>query len=156
MVQLNFDANQVAPLAEYTVLPEGQYLVEITNSVQKQTKAGDGSYLELEYTVLDGEHKGALHWDRLCLDHPSPKAMKRANAALSAICHSVGVPQFADTVELHHLPFQISVRNKTADDGRVSAEVAGYAPRPTFTPQTPTSQEGSKPGHPGANPWGKR
>ena len=154
MVQLNFDANQVAPLAEYTVLPEGQYLVEITNSCQKQTKAGDGNYLELEYTVLDGEHKGAHHWDRLCLDHPSEKAMKRAHAALSAICHATGVMSLRDTVELHGIPFQITVRNRTDDNGRVSAEVAAYAPRPTFTASTPQDQQAA-PRNPGSRPWGR-
>lgn len=154
MVQLNFDANQVAPLAEYTVLPEGQYLVEITQSQYKQTKAGDGNYLELEYTVLDGEHKGSLHWDRLCLDHPSPKATKRANAALSAVCHAIGVMSFRDTVELHQIPFQISVRNRTDDNGRVSAEVAGYAPRPTFTASAPPNQTTAG-RDPGTNPWAR-
>ena len=158
MVQLNFDANQVAPLAEYTVLPEGQYLVEITQSQYKQTKAGDGNYLELEYSVLDGEHKGAQHWDRLCLDHPSEKAMRRAHAALSAICHAIGVMSFHDTVELHQIPFQITVRNRTDDNGRVSAEVAAYAPRPTFSgnpPQAGTSEQQSAARNPGGSPWGR-
>ncbi len=162
MVQLNFDANQVAPLAEYTVLPEGKYLVEITQSQYKETKAGNGNYLELEYTVLDGEHKGALHWDRLCLEHSSEKAMKRANAALSAICHAIGVLAFRDTVELHQIPFQITVRNRTDDTGRVSAEVVAYAPRPTFSGGTFNPNATAKPGasrpsgtDPGSNPWGR-
>ncbi|HBT77357.1 MAG TPA: hypothetical protein DEB39_10655 [Planctomycetaceae bacterium] len=136
-----------------------RYLVEITNSCQKQTKAGDGNYLELEYTVLDGEHKGARHWDRLCLEHPNPKAVSRAYAALSAVCHSVGILQFEETVELHHLPFQITVRNRTDDSGRVSAEVAAYAPRPTFSNNatnssaTPNQQTAGR--NPGSNPWGR-
>jgi len=162
MVQISFDATQVKPLAEYTVLPEGQYLVEISQSLYKQTKAGDGNYLEFEYTVLDGEQKGALHWDRLCLEHPSPKATKRAQAALSAICHSVGVMQFRDTVELHHLPFQITIKHKADSEGRVSAEIAGYAPRPTFAAHPVGANTTAQPGatrlsgtDPGSNPWAK-
>ncbi len=150
MVQFNFDATQVKPLVEYAALPEGQYLVEITQSVSKETKAKDGNYLELEYTVLDGEQKGSLHWDRLCLEHPSAKAVKRANAALSAICYAIGVLSFRDTVELHHIPFLITVRNKTDDTGRTSAEVVGYAPRPMIQSQfTATPSNGRQ----GPSPW---
>ena len=152
MVQIKFDATQVKPLVEYTALPEGQYLVEITQSLYKQTKAGDGNYLEFEYTVLDGDLKGSLHWDRLCLEHPSSKATKRAQAALSAICHAVGVLNFQDTIELHHLPFVITVKNKTDTEGRTSAEVAGYAPRPTFAVMPETNRSASVPG---PNPWAK-
>ena len=155
MVQFQFDATQVRPLAEYTVLPEGQYLVEITQSQNKQTKAGDGSYLEFEYTVIDGDHKGSHHWDRLCLEHPSPKAVSRAFAALSAICHAVGVLKFENTFELHHIPFQITVRNRTDETGRVSAEVAGYAQRPViqsqFTAPSPESSAARS-----SSPWSAR
>ena len=152
MVQFRFDATNVKPLAEYTVLPEGPHLVEISQSQTKQTKAGDGSYLELEYTVIDGEHKGAMHWDRLCLAHPNPKAVSRANAALSAICHAIGVMTFSDTVELHHIPFQITIRHRTDDSNRVSAEIAGYAQRPVIQSQfTAPQQEGQKSSDP--PPW---
>lgn len=140
MVQYRFDATHVKPLGEYTPLPEGNHLVEITQSQNRQTKAGDGSYLELEYTVVDGELKGSMHWDRLCVEHPNPKAVGRANAALSAICHSVGVISFTDTIELHHIPFQITIRHRTDDTGRVSAEVAGYAPRPMIESQFTSPQ----------------
>jgi hypothetical protein len=155
MVQISFDATQVKPLVEYTTLPEGQYLVEITQSLYKQTKAGDGNYLEFEYTVLDGELKGSLYWDRLCLEHPSPKATKRANAALSAICHAIGVMTFHDTIELHHLPFVITIKNKINSEGNSSAEIAGYAPRPSFA-AAPVTPEAARPAQPGTSPpWAR-
>ena len=52
MTQLNFDASQVDPSVPFEVLPSDKYIVEITKSEMKPTKAGDGAYLELEYTVL--------------------------------------------------------------------------------------------------------
>jgi hypothetical protein len=58
MVQINFDASQVDPSVPFEVLPSDKYLVEITHSEMKVTKAGDGSYLELELTVLDGQTSG--------------------------------------------------------------------------------------------------
>ena len=154
MVQFNFDATQVKPLGDYSPLPEGLYLVEITQSQEKRTKAGDGSYIELEYTVLDGEHKGSLHWDRLCKEHPSPKAVTRAKAALSAICYAIGIEGFRDTIELHHIPFQIQIRHRTDESGRVSAEVVGYATRPMVQSQFTAPQTGAM--SQGPSPWGSR
>ena len=55
MTELNFNANEVDPATAYEPLPAGKYLAEITSSETKTTKSGNGNYLELEFTVLDGE-----------------------------------------------------------------------------------------------------
>ena len=51
-----FNANEVEPLQPMTVLPRGRYNAMITASEEKQTKSGDGAYLQLEFTVLDEPH----------------------------------------------------------------------------------------------------
>ena len=91
MALLNFDASQVDPSVGYEALPAGKYLVEISDSEMKPTKAGNGEMLQLEFTVIDGEFKNRKIWDRLCLRHPNPEAVKIAQANLSAICHAVEV-----------------------------------------------------------------
>jgi hypothetical protein len=91
MAQINFDASQVDPSVPFEVLPSDKYLVEITKSEMKPTKAGDGSYLEFEYTVIEGQYRGRKVWDRLCLNHPSSKTVEIARANLSTICHAAGV-----------------------------------------------------------------
>ena len=46
-------------------------------------KNGDGSYLELELTILEGPYKDRKVWDRLCLNHPSQQTVKIARGYLS-------------------------------------------------------------------------
>ena len=124
----NFNAHEVDPNTPFDPLPAGKYLACITGSEMKATKAGDGSYLELELTVLEGEYKDRKVWDRLCLNHPNATAVKIARGTLSAICRAVGVMQPKDSVELHNLPLVVTVKcKKREDNGEMTNEVRGYA-----------------------------
>lgn len=122
-----FDANQVKPTTDFVPLPAGKYLAVIVESEFKPTKSGNGSYLELTFEVIDGEHKGRKLWARLNLDNPNPTAVEIARAELSAICHATSVMTPKDSVELHNLPLLISVKCRKRDDGEVGNEIAGYA-----------------------------
>lgn len=130
MATLDFNANDVEPTAVFDPLPAGKYLAAITASEMKPTKAGNGSYLQLEFTVLDGPCKGRKVWDRLCINHPNDLTQKIARGNLSAICRAIGVMQPRDSVELHNLPLVVTVKCKKRDDtGEVTNEVKGYAKR---------------------------
>jgi len=129
MANLNgFNANDVEPSTSFDPLPAGKYLAAITGSEMKSTKAGDGSYLELTLTVLEGEYKNRTLWARLNLDNPNKLAVKIARSELSAICRAVGVMQPRDSVELQNLPLVVTVKVKKRDDtGDLVNEIKGYA-----------------------------
>lgn len=131
MATLNgFNANEVEPNTPFDPLPAGKYLAAITASQMKPTKNGDGSYIELEFTVLDGEFKDRKVWDRLCINHPNAMTVKIARGNLSAICRAVGVMQPRDSVELHNIPLLITVKvKKRQDTGDLANEVKGYEPK---------------------------
>jgi len=123
----NFNANEVEPTAPFEPLPAGKYIAAITASEMKPTKKKDGSYLELTFTVLEGDCKGRKTWDRLCINHPNDLTQKIARGNLSAICRAVGVMQPRDSVELHNIPLVISVKcKKREDNGEIANEVKGY------------------------------
>jgi len=123
-----FDARTVEPTTDFEPIPAGKYLAVITDSEMKQTKNGNGSYLELTFQVIDGEYKGRNLWARLNLDNPNETAVKIARGELSAICRAVGVMSPKDSVELHNLPMLITVKCKRREDtGDVVNEVKGYA-----------------------------
>ena len=62
MADLNgFDANKVEPTT-FEALPAGRYLAAITDSEMKPTKNGDGRYLQLAFTVLEGAYKRTGAW----------------------------------------------------------------------------------------------
>jgi hypothetical protein len=124
----NFNAHEVDPTTPFDPIPAGKYLAAVTASQMKPTKAGDGSYLELELTILEGPCKGRKVWNRLCLNHPNAEAVKIARSNLSALCRAVGVMQPKDSVELHNLPLLVTVKCKKRDyTGEMTNEVRGYA-----------------------------
>ncbi len=132
MANLNgFNANNVDPATEFEPIPPGKYVAVITASEMKATKAGNGSYLELTFQVIEGEFKGRLLWARLNLDNPNALTVKIARSELSAICRSVGVMEPKDSCELHNLPLVVSVRQETDRDGNVRNAIKGYAKRET-------------------------
>ena len=141
-----FDARTVEPSATFDPLPAGKYLAAVTASEMKQTKAGDGSYLELTLTVLEGQYKNRTLWARLNLDNPNKLAVKIARSELSAICHAVGVLAPKDSVELHNLPMVITVKVKKRDDtGDLTNEIKGYAKKGAATGAPQQAQDNRPP-----------
>lgn len=137
MANLNgFNATEVEPTTSFEPLPAGEYLAAITESEMKPTKSGSGSYLQLTFTVLDGEYKGRILWARLNLNNPNATAVKIARSELSAICHAVGVMQPRDSVDLHNLPLVITVKvKKRSDNDELTNEIKAYAAKGTATGQ---------------------
>jgi len=126
MVQLNFDANQVAPSTGFDPVPEGWYNVAITESEIKPTKTGDGAYLQLKVSIIDGPQAGKPVFIRLNLKNSNQQAVDIAHGELSAICHATGVFQVSDSSQLHNLPFQIKVIVKKDPQHGESNEVKSY------------------------------
>ena len=125
-----FDANQVEPTNDFEPIPAGRYVAMVTESEMKPTKSGAGSYLQLTFQILEGEHKGRLLWTRLNLHNANSTAVQIARSELSAICRAVGVMTPGDSVELHNLPLVIHVRCKhRVDTGEITNEIKGYAKR---------------------------
>jgi hypothetical protein len=129
MANLNgFNATEVEPTTSFEPLPAGKYLAAVTESEMKPTKSGSGSYLQLTFTILEGEYKNRVLWARLNLNNPNATVVKIARSELSAICHAVGVMQPRDSVDLHNLPLVITVKLKKRDDtGELTNEIKGYA-----------------------------
>jgi len=122
-----FNANNVEPVQDFEAIPAGKYPACIVESEMKPTKAGNGSYLQLTFQVLEGEFKGRKIWARLNLENQNPMAVQIARSELSAICRAVGIPEPKDSVQLHNLPLFITVKQKTGPDGEVFNEVKGFA-----------------------------
>jgi hypothetical protein len=128
MATLNFDANQVEPTSGKDPIPAGKYVAAIAVSELKPTKNGNGQYLELEYQVLEGEHKGRKVWSRHNLHHPNAQTVQIARGELSAICRAVGVMAPKDSAELHNLPLTVTVKvKKREDNGEMTNEVTAWA-----------------------------
>lgn len=116
MVQLNFDASQVKPYENDTI-PAGWYNVVIDNSEMKPTKDGSNAYLELRYSVVDGQYAGRKLFSRHNIQHSNPQTVEIAWQEISAIAHAVGVLRVADTNQLMNIPFKVKVRIRKDKNG---------------------------------------
>lgn len=119
----NFNANEVDPNFAFEPIPAGKYLALITESETKDTKSGDGKYLQFTFQILEGEFKGRMLWTRLNLENANATTVKIARAELSAICRAVNVMAQRDSVELHNLPLIITVGLKKRKDNQELSNV---------------------------------
>ncbi len=142
----NFDASKVEPTTAFDPIPAGKYLATITASEMKSNKAGTGQFLELVFTIIEGEFKNRSLWARLNLDNPNELAVKIAQAELSAICRAVGVMTPRDSVELHNLPLVIRVRcKKRKDTDEIVNEISGFEKRDAVTGRPQQAQTNTPP-----------
>lgn len=125
-----YDQN-AAPSTERGTIPTGYYLACIVESEMKETKQGNGKYLELKYEIIDGEHKGRNIWVRLNLCNANPKAVEIANRDFAAIRLATGLTVVRDSTQMHNIPHQIKVEycKANAKNDSDHNEVRGYKPR---------------------------
>ena len=76
MATINFNVSEVAPAQEFKPLPEGRYEAVITDSDVKATRAGNGSYIQLEFEVVSGEHRGRRLWAATTSRTPTARPSK--------------------------------------------------------------------------------
>ena len=100
-----FDANSVeVENKSYSPLPKGEYDVDITNSTVKTTRAGDGQYLSVEFTI-SGEYNGKSYdgrkvWQNYNLINKNDKTVEIAKQQLKSLCDSIGVSTLASEDDL--------------------------------------------------------
>lgn len=127
-----FDANDYDDMNSFEPLPAGKYLAAIVASEEKQNSKGTGSYLELKFEIIEGDHKGRYLWTRLNLEHPNREVVRIANIELGAICKAVGVLTPGDSRDLHDRPLVVSVKiRKRSDTGEAANDIKGYFRRDT-------------------------
>jgi len=143
-----FDANTVEP-NQFDVIPAGEYEACIVKSQMKQTKDGQGQYLELELQILNGQFQNRKLFDRLNLKNQSAKAVQIAQGTLSAICRAVSVLTPNDSLELHNKPLRVKVKvtkdDQYGDKNEIMAYKARQAGPTTTTGAQPLAQESGQP-----------
>ena len=155
MAILNFNANEVEPSKEFDPIPAGKYLAVITDSDMRDTRAGTGRYLQLEFEIIDGEYTGRKLWARLNIENQNAEAVRMARSDLSAICRSVNVLMPNDSTELHNIPLVIKVHcRKDKNSGEIVNDIRGYEPKANYKQeqkQVPVAGQGIR--IPSKPPW---
>lgn len=162
MLLEGFNANDVEPSRDFEALAEGWYVAMITESEQKPTKAGDGSYLSLTWEIDEGPAKGRKIWENLNLDNPNPKAVEIATRNLGDICRATGIMAPKNSEELHYKRIAIRLavkeyngekKNEVKGHRAIKAGTESAAPASSSKPASATP---AAPAKPAAPPWQRK
>lgn len=118
-----FNADQVEPMSERSVIPAGWYKIAFIEESEVANKAGTGSYLKLVAEILEGDQKGRKYTERLNLNNPNEMAMALAQRTLSSICRSINVRTPKHSSELLNRPLMAKIVVKEPSP---KEQAAGY------------------------------
>lgn len=128
MATLNIDLSNIESTGfSSEPLPAGNYPCVAVASQLKSTKAGNGRYLEVEFDVIDGPHKGRKLWSRFNIENPSEKAVQIGYEQLAQFGRAVGVTVIQESEQLHGKPVTVKVTVKHSSEYGPSNEVKGFA-----------------------------
>lgn len=150
---LDFDSiDENAGLGNFEPLPAGSYTVEIGGAEVRENKSGTGSYLALQFDVIDGEHTGRKLWENLTVTHTNEIAQNIGRAQIKRLCKELGVNGISDSSELRgrQLVLKIAVAKKRDGSG-LENKVSGYAGLAPAKPSAPPAQT-----KPAGSPWAKK
>ena len=109
--EFNVDSMPVGN-GNFDPLPEGWYTATISGAELKSTKAGDGEYIAVKYTVTGPTHQGRVVFGNLNIKNPSQKAEEIGRQQLREVMLAIGLPKVRDTDQLigGQLSIKLSVR----------------------------------------------
>jgi len=139
-------------------LPEGWYNATITGAEIKSTKAGDGKFIAVKYTITGPSHQGRVVFGNLNIKNASTKAEEIGRQQLGEIMRAIGLAKVSDTDQLigGNLGIKLSLKTGEYAGNEVKAFRAlnGTAPAPTSILSTPSSVK-TTPAK-AAPPWAKK
>lgn len=144
---------------DFDVLPNGAYTVKVTGGEMRPTKNGDGEYLQIEMTVVEGEHQGRKIFDRFNLRNKNDMAVRIAKSQFAAFREAVGVLDPKDIPDFQNIRFQLVLkcvkRNDRPDEmtnvvGRYIKKGQTATTPQQHTEAAPYSRNASKPQQPPA------
>lgn len=111
MSRFSFSTDDAPPPDDrFTPIPPGWYTAEIVGSDAKQTKAGDGTYFNLQWKILGPSHAGRVIFEMIMFDLPrSPQAVEIGRRKLSGLLVAIGRQRMDELHDLHGQPCEVSV-----------------------------------------------
>jgi hypothetical protein len=118
MANLGIDLKKVdeTQTTNFEPVPNGIYSVQVTGSESKQNKAGTGSFLKIEFTVVDKNYNGRKFWHNFNLFNKSEKAQNIGRAELKRCILACGLSDAVrDSSEMHGKMLRVKIA--IADQG---------------------------------------
>lgn len=77
-------------VSSFEPIPSGIYEARITKIEEKATKDGSGSYLNIEFTIQDGEFENRKVWTKCSLT-PGDNGLPKGMFIMRGICEAIGM-----------------------------------------------------------------
>lgn len=140
----SFNSNEHDDMGTFSVIDDGEYVMQITESDLVPTKAAaeekggnvdldpeaySGLRLNMTAVVMSGQDEGHKVFIGLNVKNPSAKAVEISQKELATICRAVGKVAIQDSSELHGIPF-VGVVGTQPANGQYAAKniMVGYKP----------------------------
>lgn len=134
-------------------LPDGKYLAQITGSDFRGNSSGTGSYVMVEFEVIDGAHNGRKVWANYNIKHTNQQAQEIGQQQFAKLClATLGKPSCNDTDDLLNRQVVLGVGLDKKDESRNRVKWTESAQAaPVLAPAHSAAPSLAKP----ANPWEK-
>ena len=145
--------------SNFEPLPEGWYNAAITGAEIKATKANDGKYIAVKYTITGPTHQGRVIFGNLNIKNASTKAEEIGRMQLGSIMRAIGLAKVTDTDQLIGGNLSIKLVVKTGEYS--GNEIKGYkalggsAPA-AVAPFKPVGPAAGAPAAKTAPPWARK
>jgi len=127
MVDMQYDASEHQSEDIFEPIPAGWYECFVSDTEIRETKSGNGRYLQVELTVESGDYRGRRLWDRLNLWNPNQTAVDIANRQFSQLIRACGMVKIEDSEQIHNIPVLAKVKIQPArDEYDASNTIGGY------------------------------
>jgi hypothetical protein len=164
MGNMDFNPEGIDTSSQFSVLPAGWYTGQVTNSEIRDTKAGDGRMLWLEFTITAGPQENFKSRDWINFDNPSVQATEIGKKQLAKLVKACGLASIGDHEELRFKTVQFHLKVVPAQGQyEESNSINDYRPvgdtpapeKPAPPQATPPPAAVDKPKKGGAKPWEK-
>lgn len=140
---------------DFSPLPEGKYQATVVTAELKQTKAGTGQYIDIQWSITGPSHVNRRIFDMLNIKNPSKTAADIGRRQLGELLRVAGIPVIRDTDQLIGVSATITLKIRKQAGYRDSNSVTRYEPisgRPAPMPQAQPRQPMPAPQKPASAP----
>ena len=140
-----FDFTNDDEVKGFEALPAGNYLATVYEAEVKDTKAGTGTYIKVQFKVVEGEHENRRFFTNYNITNPNDEAQRIGRGQLKNMMACAGVTDFKleDVNTLVGLVSVVKLAVKNDDYGEGN-EVRGYETTDKHNAEAPkldTSEE---------------
>jgi len=141
---------------DYTPLPDGWYQSNITKAEVKQTKAGDGSYIAVAYTITGPSHEGRVVFGNLNIRNKNPKAEEIGRQQLGDVMRAIGLAKVDDSDQLIGGTLAIKLKTKKDEQYGDRNEIAAWKAVEGSVPPVAGKSASADAPKGSAPPWAKK